>query len=122
MKYLILTFAALLSSTVIFSQNNSQKTLLKDTNEVKVIKLVTSKRTNLKGPAYKNYKPWKKSEKEVQEIQLTTSKKSELVGVDYKNYKVLDDTENKSVKKITLVTSKRRKLTGPAYKNFKPWK
>ncbi|WP_439129158.1 hypothetical protein [Polaribacter sp.] len=117
MKNALLTLAVLLSSTAIFSQNNSKKSTVN--NDVKVIKLVTSKRNNLKGPAYKNFKPWKKSKTEIQEIQLVTSNKSELVGPEYKNYKVLESAKNK--KKIKLVTSKRSKLTGPAYKNYKPW-
>ena len=97
MKKLILTLAVLLVSFAGFSQN----------------------RNDLKGPAYKNYKPWLHKSEPVKVYSINPEAK--LTGPAYKNKKHWNrNTETKK----TLITfgSERSKLTGPAYKNFKPWR
>lgn len=97
MKNLVLTFVIVFLSISAFAQ----------------------KRSDFKGPAYKNYKPWK--HKNVVTLVYTTSEKSNLTGPEYKNYK---PSKDKSDKKYTLISfgSERSKLKGPAYKNYKPWR
>lgn len=77
------------------------------------------KRSDLTGPAYKNYKPW--LNKSAPTLVYSTSKKVKLTGPAYKNYKSWRDTSKKEYVQIAS-DSKRSKLTGPAYKNYKPWK
>lgn len=78
------------------------------------------KRSDLQGPAYKNYKPWK--HKTVPITIYSINKKKSLTGPAYKNYKPWRD--NSKVEAVAVNTSgnERQKLTGPAYKNYKPWK
>lgn len=77
------------------------------------------KRSDLQGPAYKNYKPWKHKTTPIK-IYSVNNKKS-LTGPAYKNYKPWRDTSK--VEMVVVNTgSERQKLTGPAYKNYKPWK
>ncbi|AJR04768.1 hypothetical protein [Siansivirga zeaxanthinifaciens] len=77
------------------------------------------KRSDFKGPAYKNYKPW--LHKNEVSLVYTTSQKSNLTSYEYKNYKPWQDD---SKVKYTAITfgSERSKLRGPAYKNYKPWR
>ena len=78
------------------------------------------KRSDLKGPQYKNYKPWQHDTKV--EPVYTSNKKVALTGPAYKNYKPWKKTEEKNVDYQQVVSNnKRAKLTGPAYKNYKPW-
>lgn len=78
----------------------------------------SQKRSDFKGPEYKNYKPW--LHKSEPTIVYSVSKKTKLTGPAYKNQK---PWQNTSEKKYTAITfgSERSKLTGPAYKNYKPW-
>jgi len=77
------------------------------------------KRSDLQGPAYKNYKPWKHETTPVKIYSV--NKKKSLTGPAYKNYKPWKDTSK--VEMVVVSTgSERQKLTGPAYKNYKPWK
>ncbi|MBC3758512.1 hypothetical protein H7U19_08860 [Hyunsoonleella sp. SJ7] len=75
-------------------------------------------RKDLKGPAYKNYKPWQ--HKAEPATAYTVSNHTQLKGPAYKNYK---PWQNDSEKKYTQVASnsERMKLRGPAFKNYKPW-
>jgi hypothetical protein len=77
------------------------------------------KRSDLKGPAYKNYKPWKHETTPVKIYSL--NKKKSLSGPAYKNYKPWRDN-SKSEAVVVNTGSERQKLTGPAYKNYKPWR
>ena len=78
------------------------------------------KRSDLQGPAYKNYKPWK--HKKVSTAIYSVNKKKSLTGPAYKNYKPWRDTSKTKAVKINTSGHERQKLTGPAYKNYKPWK
>jgi len=78
------------------------------------------KRSDLKGPAYKNYKPWK--HKTQATTLYTTNRKQALTGPAYKNYKPWKDTSKVEVVVVNTSGTERQKLTGPAYKNYKPWK
>ena len=128
MKNLSIISAVLFLSISVFAQETKSFTTKENTNldpvkDAKEIKIYTSERLNLKGPAYKNYKPWKNSSKEnTKVITLVKSKKSGLTGPDYKNYKPNKEDSSKKVKTIKLVESKRKDLKGLAYKNYKPWK
>lgn len=75
------------------------------------------KRSDLQGPAYKNYKPWKHKTTLIK-IYSVNNKKS-LTGPAYKNYKPWKDT-SKAEAVVVNTGSDRQKLTGPAYKNYKP--
>lgn len=77
------------------------------------------KRSDLKGPAYKNYKPGQHISEPT--LVYTVTNKKELKGPAYKNKKPWQD---KSDKKYVAITygSDRSKLKGPAYKNYKPWR
>ncbi|WNH14003.1 hypothetical protein [Thalassobellus suaedae] len=77
------------------------------------------KRSDFKGPAYKNYKPW--LHKNEVTLVYTVSQKTKLTGPAYKNYKPWQNKSEKTYTPISFV-SKRSKLTGPAYKNYKPWR
>ena len=77
-------------------------------------------RSDLKGPAYKNYKPWK--HKTVTSAIYSVSKKKSLTGPAYKNYKPWRDKRKMETVLINTGGTERQKLMGPAYKNYKPWK
>lgn len=77
----------------------------------------TEKRSDLKGPAYKNYKPKKSDDKST--VLYSESKRNDLKGPAYKNQKQGDSTTAKTLTPVTIGTE-RSKLKGPAYKNYKP--
>ena len=81
---------------------------------------MAQKRSDFKGPAYKNYKPWK-HETVPTTLYVSTEKKS-LKGPAYKNYKPWKDTSEKKAITINTSGTERQKLKGPAYKNYKPWR
>lgn len=83
------------------------------------ISAYSQKRSDLMGPAYKNYKPWKHDSKT--EVIYTSNKKENLTGPKYKNSKAWDKSNVKGHTAIVF-GSERSKLTGPAYKNYKPWR
>lgn len=72
----------------------------------------------LKGPAAKNYKPWKSQSKNV--TAEVRSERAELQGPAFKNQKPWNQTGEKVGVDTTLDTSD--KVTGPKAKNKKPWK
>jgi len=72
----------------------------------------------LKGPAAKNYKPWKDKNKEASVNVVSISSKKELKGPEAKNHKPWKD-DNASTSKIIVA---KNNLKGPAAKNYKPWK
>lgn len=75
------------------------------------------KRNNLKGPAYKNYKPWLHKTKPV--TIYIKKNKVKLMGPAFKNRKVWNTDKNTEYVAINITGSKRQKLTGPSYKNYK---
>ncbi|WP_418262363.1 hypothetical protein [Flavobacterium faecale] len=77
------------------------------------------KQSDLKGPAYKNYKSW--THKAVPTKVYTNNNKKELKGPAYKNYQVARDNSNKDLVLVSTVGNERQNLTGPAYKNYGPW-
>lgn len=79
----------------------------------------SEKRSDLKGPDYKNYKPGKQIT--VPTLIYSVNKES-LKGPAYKNYKPWKDTSKKEVVAVNTKGNERQKLKGPAYKNYKPWK
>jgi len=80
----------------------------------------TVERSDLRGPAYKNYKPWK--HKTVDTKIYSVNRKKSLTGPAYKNYKPWSDTTKREAVLINTSGTERQKLRGPAYKNYKPWK
>ncbi len=78
------------------------------------------KRSDLQGPAYKNYKPWQ--HKTIPTAIYSTNKKKSLTGPAYKNYKPWRNTSEVEAVAVNTSGNERQKLMGPAYKNFKPWK
>ncbi|TYA92099.1 hypothetical protein [Seonamhaeicola marinus] len=78
------------------------------------------KRSDLTGPAYKNYKAWKHNT-ESTKVYTKKSKKA-LTGPKYKNYKPWRDASKVEYVVVNAIGNERQKLTGPAYKNYKPWR
>ena len=79
------------------------------------------KKSDLKGPAYKNYKPGMHIT-EVTNIYVSSNKAS-LKSLEYKNYKPRQYDSEKT-NKLTAITSnhKKSKLRSYEYKNYKPWR
>ena len=82
--------------------------------------VLSQNRNELKGPAAKNYKPWKNKVTSV-EIYSNVSD-ADLKGPVAKNFKPwkrdkIDDSQKKSV----ALKAQKTKLQGPAAKNYKPW-
>ena len=77
------------------------------------------KRSDLQGPAYKNYKPWKHNIKTT--TVFTEKNKKKLSGPAYKNYKPWNDNSEKELVVVQIGNNERLKLKGPAYKNYKVW-
>ena len=77
------------------------------------------KQSDLKGPAFKNYKHWMHNASPVK-IYSENNKKS-LQGPAYKNYQPEKDTSKKELVEVKIGGSETQKLTGPAYKNHGPW-
>lgn len=76
-------------------------------------------RTSLKGPAAKNYKPWKDTEQPGVKA-VTYATKADKKGPVAKNEKVWERTSATSGL-IAVETSYNTKLKGPAAKNKKVW-
>ncbi|MEX2591606.1 MAG: hypothetical protein WD426_02445 [Anditalea sp.] len=72
---------------------------------------------DLKGPAAKNYKPWKQQARTGALVVRVDEK--EVKGPAYKNRKPWQDDANKS--EVTSELRVREKITGPKAKNKKPW-
>lgn len=77
------------------------------------------KQSDLKGPAFKNYKSW--MHKVVPTKIYSENNKESLKGPAYKNYQPSRDTSKKDLVVVNIAGSERQKLTGPAYKNYGPW-
>ncbi|WP_373521051.1 hypothetical protein [Aquiflexum sp.] len=71
----------------------------------------------LKGPAAKNYKPWKHQQKS--SVVILNVNPSEKKGPEFKNVRIWkDDSE---VVAINLETKSQERKTGSGVKNRKPW-
>jgi hypothetical protein len=80
---------------------------------------IAQSRTQLKGPAAKNYKPWQDNSK-TSKTYLTHSVEIKQ-GPEAKNAKVWSK-KNKSEEAIVInMTSKPQNLKGPEAKNRTPW-
>jgi len=104
MKKVVLILGFLFVSVGVFGQQNEKENI---------------RRNELRGPAYKNYKPWKHDVSPT--IVYTDNRKKGLTGPAYKNYKPWKDTTEIKRTKVQF-GNERQKLRGPAYKNYKPWK
>ncbi|WP_298492634.1 hypothetical protein [uncultured Algibacter sp.] len=82
------------------------------------VSLYAQKRSDFKGPEYKNYKPW--LHKSEPTLVYTVETKTKLTGPEHKNQKPWKNKANKDYVAI-VYGSDRSKLKGPAYKNYKPW-
>ncbi|MDN3686586.1 hypothetical protein [Cyclobacterium jeungdonense] len=76
-------------------------------------------KSDLKGPAAKNYKPWMKKDKADPKKVYTLSETEKLQGPAAKNKKSWK-SDDKNFKEVKLVSTKPR-VTGPKAKNAKPW-
>ncbi|PXY42850.1 hypothetical protein DMB65_02200 [Flavobacterium cheongpyeongense] len=77
------------------------------------------KQSDLKGPAFKNYKVWMHETASVK-IYSENNKES-LQGPAYKNAQPVINTSNKDLVEVKTSNPEKQKLTGPAYKNHGPW-
>ncbi|UXP31653.1 hypothetical protein N6H18_14990 [Reichenbachiella agarivorans] len=98
MKTLIIAFALTLVASFSFAQT----------------------RTDLKGPAAKNYKPWKDKNQTEQAIAMKSEDATRVQGPAAKNQKVWDK-ENQAEYTEVAVVSGQNDLKGPAAKNYKVW-
>lgn len=76
------------------------------------------KQSDLKGPAFKNYKSW--MHKTVPTKIYSENTKETLQGPAYKNRQSWKDTPNKDLVEVKIVGTDKQ-LTGPAYKNHGAW-
>lgn len=77
------------------------------------------KRSDLKGPAYKNYQVWMDKSKPV--MIYSEVNKPSLQGPAYKNQQIVANTPKENLVAVKVGGNERQKLTGPDYKNFGPW-
>lgn len=76
------------------------------------------KQSDLKGPAFKNYKHW--MHKATPTKIYSENNKTSLQGPAYKNQQPGKNISQDLVE-VKIGGSERQKLTGPAYKNHGPW-
>ncbi|MGA9637015.1 hypothetical protein [Flavobacterium sp.] len=75
--------------------------------------------SNLKGPAFKNYKHWMHKTTPIK--IYSENNKTVLQGPAYKNAQPLKNT-SKDLVAVKIGDTDRQKLTGPAYKNYQHWR
>jgi hypothetical protein len=76
------------------------------------------KQSDLKGPAFKNYKHW---EHETVAVKIYSEEnKIVLQGPAFKNQQPVV-TPKENLVQVKIGGSEKQKLTGPAYKNYGPW-
>jgi hypothetical protein len=78
-----------------------------------------TKRSDLKGPAYKNYQVWMDKSEPLKIYSQNT--KESLEGPAYKNQQPSKATPKENLVEVKMGGSERQKLTGPDYKNYGPW-
>ncbi|MBU2916279.1 MULTISPECIES: hypothetical protein [Reichenbachiella] len=98
MKTIIIAFAFTLAATMSFAQS----------------------RNDLKGPAAKNYKPWKDKNKTEVSIVMKSTDADRVQGPAAKNQKAWDQDSKADFQEVALV-SRKNDLKGPAAKNQKVW-
>ena len=77
------------------------------------------KQSDLKGPAFKNYKHWMHK---TEPIKIYSEKnRTSLQGPAYKNEQPGRNTSKQDLVEVKTAGSERQKLTGPAYKNYGTW-
>ncbi|QEK52796.1 hypothetical protein FYC62_14835 [Pedobacter aquae] len=74
------------------------------------------KQSDLKGPAYKNYKFW--MHKSVPTKIQSASTVNTLQGPAYKNQNFSANTSNTEMVLVSTVGNEQQNLKGPAYKNY----
>jgi hypothetical protein len=77
------------------------------------------KQSDLKGPAYKNYKSWMHKAEPTK--VYSENNKISLQGPAYKNQQTRKKTTKQELVLVQIGGSERQKLTGPAYKNYEAW-
>ncbi len=77
------------------------------------------KRSDLKGPAYKNYQVWMDKSEPVKIYSQID--KTSLEGPAYKNQQFEQATPKENLAVVKIGGDERQKLTGPDYKNYGPW-
>lgn len=77
------------------------------------------KQSDLKGPAYKNYKSW--THKTEPTKIYSENNKVALQGPAYKNAQLWRATSKENLVVVNTAANEKQKLSGPAYKNFGPW-
>lgn len=103
MKNIVLVLGVLLISFSAFAQEEPTKV----------------KQSDLKGPAFKNYKVW---EHETVSTKIySENNKQPLQGPAFKNAQPIKETSEKELVEVKIGNPERLKLTGPAYKNHGPW-
>lgn len=79
----------------------------------------STKQSDLKGPAYKNYQVWTDKSEPVK--VYSQIERVILQGPAFKNQQSLKSTPEENLVVVKTVRTERKKLTGPAFKNFGPW-
>ncbi len=77
-------------------------------------------RNDLKGPAAKNFKPWKNDAKVEQTIAMKSHEAEKVQGPVAKNNKVRSEQEALEFREVAVVSEK-SSLKGPVAKNTKVW-
>ena len=77
------------------------------------------KRSDLKGPAYKNYQVWMDKSAPLKIYSQNTVES--LEGPAYKNREQWKGTPKENLVVVKTTGNERQKLTGPDYKNYGPW-
>lgn len=77
------------------------------------------KQSDLKGPAFKNYKVWMDKSESIK--LYSENNKKTLNGPEYKNYQVWKDTLKQDLVLVNTSGGEKQRLTGPAFKNYGPW-
>ena len=77
------------------------------------------KQSDLKGPAFKNYKHWLRKTEPIKVYSQVSAES--LQGPAYKNQLPSKQTSKEDLVLVSTVGDERQKLTGSAYKNYGPW-
>ncbi len=78
-------------------------------------------KNDLKGPAAKNYKPWKDKNKSQTTLVTVDKSDNKLMGPEAKNHKPWENKEQFQSTTLVSTSNKKKKLMGPAAKNHKVW-
>ncbi len=75
-----------------------------------------AQKSDLKGPEYKNRKPWKNP---IEKVEVYTKSGKSIQGPEAKNATPMERKTGDKV--LVTLGGDDEKLMGPAYKNRKPW-